>query len=223
MTTMILRRPSLLLPVAGAFVAGAALALAVAAAPRPQSDAKAPAQEGAAPTFTKEDMERAMAQMKTMVSPGPHHKELARFLGTWKTTTRFVMGGTKTPGEAGTATVSWLMDGRWLKFDLGGSMMKRPYTGFVLMGYDNFKRSFVSTSVTSIDTAMVRLEGDMDPSGKALLMYGTLDEYTTGEHDKMVKYVYRFESPDRMVLEVHDLPIGETNTQVVEVVFERAS
>lgn len=205
---------SFLLPSAGAFVAGATLALAVAASPR--------GQEGAAPPFTKEDMEKAMAQMPKMITPGPHHKELERFLGSWKTTTSFVMGGNKTPGEAGTANVAWLMDGRWLKLELAGVMMKRPYTGFVLMGYDNFKRSFVSTSVTSIDTAMVRLEGDMDPSGKSLMMYGTLDEYTTGEHDKMVKYVYRFESADRMVLEIHDLPIGEANTQVVEVVFERA-
>jgi hypothetical protein len=210
---------SSLLAIAGAFVAGATLALTVAASPRAQDAAG----QGAAPPFTKEDMEKAMAQMSKMIAPGPHHKELERFLGSWKTTTRFVMGGNKTPGESGTATVSWLMDGRWLKFDLTGAMMKRPYTGFVMMGYDNFKRSFVSTSVTSIDTAMVRLEGDMDPSGKSLLMYGTLDEYTTGEHDKMVKYVYRFESADRMVLEVHDLPIGESNTQVVEVVFERAS
>ena len=204
------------LPIVGAFVAGAAISLAIAASPGQEATG-----EGAAPPFTKEDMDKAMAQMQKVIAPGPHHKELERFLGSWKTTTSFVMGGTKTPGEPGTANITWLMDGRWLRIDLAGSMMKRSYAGFVLMGYDNFKRSFVSTSVTSIDTAMVRLEGDMDPSGKSLILYGTLDEYTTGEHDKMVKYVYRFESEDRMVLEVHDLPIGEKNTQVVEVTFER--
>jgi len=79
----------------------------------------------------------------------------------------------------------------------------------------------VQTSVTDFDTAMNRMEGDMDPSGKSLLLYGTLDEYLTGEHDKMVKYVYRFDSADRITLEVHDLPIGEHNTKVVEWIFER--
>ena len=31
----------------------------------------------------------------------------------------------------------------------------------------------------------------------------------------------RFESPDRFVMEIHDLPIGEKNTKVVEIVYKR--
>jgi hypothetical protein len=61
----------------------------------------------------------------------------------------------------------------------------------------------------------------MDPSGNALLSYGTIDEYLTGEHDKMVKYVWRFPSKDKMVLEIHDLPIGENNTKVLEFAYTR--
>ena len=37
----------------------------------------------------------------------------------------------------------------------------------------------------------------------------------------MVKYVYRFVSSTEMVLEIHDLPIGLENTQVVEIKFEK--
>ena len=55
-----------------------------------------------------------------------------------------------------------------------------------------------------MDTAMVHSEGDMDQTGKTLLTYGTLDEYLTGEHDKMVKYIWRFQSPTRIVFEVND-------------------
>ena len=54
------------------------------------------------------------------------------------------------------------------------------------------------------------------------LTSATLDEYLTGEHDKMVKYVWRFSSKDKMVLEVHDLPIGENNTKVLEISYARA-
>ncbi len=213
MPRMSLVRPSLAL-MFSTFVAGGAVALGVAAA--------LPAQDAAKPAGpTQEEMAKAMAAAAKFTKPSAAHKELNRFLGTWTTTTSFVMAGRKLPGEKGTSTISWLMPDRWLKIELGGAMMGRNYTGLVIMGYDNFKMSYVSTSVTSIDTAMVRLEGDMDPSGKVMILYGTLDEYTTGEHDKMVKYVYRFESEDRIRLEVHDLPIGENNTQVVEVLFER--
>ncbi len=53
------------------------------------------------------------------------------------------------------------------------------------------------------------------------MSYGTIDEYLTGEHDKMVKTVWRFISDDKMVLEIHDLPIGENNTKVVEITYTR--
>ena len=61
----------------------------------------------------------------------------------------------------------------------------------------------------------------MTQSKDALVTYGTIDEYLTGEHDKMVKYVWRFRGDDAMTFEVHDLPIGESNTKVVEVTFKR--
>ena len=86
-----------------------------------------------------------------------------------------------------------------------------------------YKQSYVATAVDTMDTAMRRAEGDLDPSGKALLMYGTIDEYLTGEHDKMVKLVWRFLSDDELVLEIHDLPIGEKNTKVVETRYRRRS
>jgi hypothetical protein len=37
----------------------------------------------------------------------------------------------------------------------------------------------------------------------------------------MVKYAWRFVSNDEMHLEVHDFPIGETNTMVVKIVYKR--
>jgi hypothetical protein len=39
----------------------------------------------------------------------------------------------------------------------------------------------------------------------------------------MVKYLWRFTNDNRIVLEVHDLPIGERNTQVIEVAFDRVA
>jgi hypothetical protein len=167
------------------------------------------------------DMKAAMEKAKRFTQPAEAHKILDRFLGKWTTETRFFMGAKPTPPEKGTAEFSWLMKGRWLKSEFSGSMMGLPMQGVMLMGYDNFKQSYVITNVSSLDTAMTHAEGDMDPGGKALIAYGTLDEYLTGEHDKMVRYVWRFASPERLVFEVHDLPIGEANTKVVEVVFNK--
>ncbi len=167
------------------------------------------------------DMAEMMKKARVYIQPGPAHKVLDRFLGSWDTEMRFTMPGLPPKPEKGTSTCSWLMEGRWVKCDATGTMMGKPLQTFVVLGYDNFKMSYRVMSVSSMDTAMFVSEGDMDPNGKVLITYGTLDEYLTGEHDKMVKYVWRFHSDDRIVLEVHDFPIGETNTKVLEFVYTR--
>ncbi|HNO77563.1 MAG TPA: DUF1579 family protein [Phycisphaerae bacterium] len=182
------------------------------------------ADEGEQPTATPppSDMAAMMAKAKKYTEPGPNHKVLERFLGKWNTETRLAMGPNGTP-EKGVAEFSWLMENRWLKSDYKNSMMGMPYDGFMLMGYDNFKQSFVMTMVNSLDTMMTHAEGDMDQTGKAMILYGPMDEYLTGENDKMVKYIWRFESDSKFKLEVHDLHIGEENTMVVEITFNKAS
>ncbi len=183
----------------------------------PQDPQKNPQDKGEAAA-----MAQMMQQAAKFTKPGKHHKELERFVGTWTTQTQLFMGGQATPATKGEAEFSWLMPGRWLKGSWKGEFpMMGPMEGFLLLGYDNFKQSFLFTQVTSMDTAMLHTEGDMDPSGNALLMYGTIDEYLTGEHDKMVKGIYRFPSADAMSLEVHDLPIGEANTKVFEILYTR--
>jgi hypothetical protein len=167
------------------------------------------------------DIGAELEKAKRWTAPGANHKELERFLGQWDTETRLMLPTGPTAPEKGTATYSWLMEGRWVKGESSGSMMGFPIRTFGILGYDNFKMSYVTANVNSFDTTLTTSEGDMDPSGKAILAYGTLDEYLTGEHDKMVKYVWRFLSADEMVLEVHDLPIGEKNTQVIEIRFKR--
>ena len=180
-----------------------------------------PADSTARQQPTQSEMAAAMAKAKRFTQPGDPHKLLERFVGKWNTETRMFGMGKPTPPEKGTAEFSWLMPGRWLKSESRGTMMGLPAETFMIIGYDNFKQSYVSTHISSLDTAMTHAEGDMDPSGKALISYGTLDEYLTGEHDKMVKYVWRFQSPAQMVLEVHDLPIGENNAKVVEITFRK--
>lgn len=175
------------------------------------------------PQDAKEDMGAMMAKAKVFMQPGKAHKALERFLGKWDTETRMFMSGQTMPPTKGTAEFSWLMDGRWLKGERTATFMGQTMQTFSIMGYDNFKKSYVSSQVSTFDTAMIHYEGDMDPGDKALISYGTLDEYLTGEVGKMVKTVWRFPSPDKMILEVHDLPIGEQNTKVFEVTFTKKS
>lgn len=173
------------------------------------------------PVQSQEDMAAMMAKARQFTAVGENHKHLTRFLGEWRTETRMFMGDKPGAPEMGKASFRWKLEGRWLESEWAGNMMGRPVRGAMWIGHDNFKMSYVMTTVNDVDTAMNHAEGDLTQDGKSLLMYGTLDEYLTGEHDKMVKYAWRFLSEDRLVLEVHDLPIGETNTKVVEITYNR--
>ena len=172
-----------------------------------------------------QDLSKMMEKMKRFTTPGPEHEALARFIGTWDAQATMTMHGQNVPFAKGTAAFSWLIEGRWLsgkmEAKMSGAMGNAPMQSHLTMGYDRFKRSYVTAQVQSLDTALLTSEGDMDPSGKALVTYGTLDEYLTGEHDKMVKYIWRFESEDKIVLEVHDLPIGLRGTKVFETIYTR--
>ncbi|MFN7975141.1 MAG: DUF1579 family protein [Acidobacteriota bacterium] len=169
----------------------------------------------------KVDMAEMMKRAERFTKPGPEHKLLERFLGEWETEMKVMAPGAPPAGEKGVATGRWLIEGRWVAIEGKGTMMGMPSKFFYLIGYDNFKMSYVTAGVSSIDTAMAHSEGDVDPATGALLSYGTIDEYLTGENDKMVKYVWRFPDPTTLEFEVHDLPIGESNTEVVHFTYHR--
>ncbi len=163
-----------------------------------------------------------MAKMAKYTRPGEKHEVLKRFLGAWDTEIRFTMGGPMSPPAKGRSECTWLHEGRWIQSKWTSPMMGMTIEGTSLMGYDLFKQSFVSTTVTTMDTAMNHNEGDLNQAGDVLLLYGTIDEYLDGQHDKMSKTVYRFLSEDEIVMEVHDFTIGEENTMVVQVTYKRA-
>jgi len=96
-----------------------------------------------------------------------------------------------------------------------------PSKGTGFLGYDNFKKKFVGASITSVSTVLLTYEGGLDKTGTELMMWGPMDEPMTGEHDKPVRYDWKFDGKDKFSIEVHDLMIGGDKTKVVQVDFER--
>jgi hypothetical protein len=189
-----------------------------------QSDKKQTGEPHATPSDEQRvSMEEGMKRWKEACATNDHHKDLAQAIGKWDTETRvWVQGPDAEPrSEKGTAEFKWLVEGRWLMQETQGPFMNTPRKGFGITGYDSYKKKYVSSWVDSITTTLITYEGNFDQTGKVMLSFGLLDEPITGEHDKCVKYVWRFLDPDKMVFEVHDLPIGETNTKVFEIVYTR--
>ena len=165
------------------------------------------------------DMNRRMMESMT---PNRFHKKLERLLGEWDVEMRMWMNPGGPPmASKGTASWSWMFEGRWIQGSTDVPMMGMKMQLRTILGYDNFKKKYVSCSVNSMETAMRHAEGNFGKDDSALYTYGFVDEYMTGEHDKTSAFVYRFEGPDSFTIEVHDLSIGIQDAKVMEFAYTR--
>jgi hypothetical protein len=167
-------------------------------------------------------MKEIQARMKAVATPGPRHADLAGFIGTWDVDIAMVMPGAPGQRSKGTAEYSWIIQDRWLGQRIKAQMMGAPYESFSIIGYDNYAKNHVVVSVTSMDTSMVTARGlVVDPSHRVTALYGTLDEYATGELHKPFKAVTRKVDADHHQMEVWDLGIGDAGAKVLEYTFVR--
>ena len=169
---------------------------------------------------TDEAMMKGMQRWEECVTPGAMHKQLERFLGTW-TTEAHATGLSGPEGEKGTSEWAWLFEGRFIQQTWKADVMGVPSGGQVTIGYDNFKRKFVTSDVNTFQTALLTSEGNFDAGGDTLITYGFTDSPITGECDRLAKYVWRFEGPDKFTFELHDPSAGE-QSKVLDVVYTRS-
>ena len=175
-------------------------------------------------TPSSEEMAKMFQRMQECATPSKYHERLEVFLGEWDVEMKVWMGGTAggPPMESKGASVSrWLLDGRWLMTETNAPIMGMPMEMVSILGYDNFKKKYIAVSVDTMTTAAVLASGPLDPGGKVILLYGEIDEPGLEEVGKPVKSVIRILDDDHYVMEIHDLALGEKNTQVLEFAYTR--
>ena len=200
----------------GAVCAAALLLLPLSGRSQEKAKTEPPAIQGA-------DMEAMMKKWMEAATPGEAHKKLNDMVGKWKTTSRVWMNGLDAPPTEtqGSSEVKWVLDGRFLQQEAKGEMMGRPYNGVGFTGYDNMNKKYVTLWIDNTNTAMFIADGTMDQAGKVLTTVGKMDEPATGEHDKSAMYIYRMETRDRHIMEIHDLSLPQGKTKVMEMVYTR--
>jgi len=162
--------------------------------------------------------QQMMELWKKWSTTDEHHKELAWFVGTWDTESR---GMGQAPAK-GAAEFKWIIEGRWLSEEMHGTLMGMPFHGFGVMGFDRFKKKWVTTWVANMDTAMLRFEGVVvDPTGKVRVLWCPMDEPLTGEHDKPAKMVYRKIDEDTFAFELWDMAMGPEGGKVLDITYKR--
>ena len=94
------------------------------------ADEKSKSAKPAAGQMDEKAMMEAMAKYST---PGPEHKALEQFVGTWDANVKMWMAPGAPPQEStGTAENKMALGGRFLEQHYEGTFMNQPFTG---MGY----------------------------------------------------------------------------------------
>lgn len=172
------------------------------------------------PTMSPEAAAAQEAWMKA-ATPGPHHKVLEQFAGTWAYASRAWMAPGAPPQESsGTSTNVMLYGGRYLRQEVDGEMMGEPFHGMGLVGYDNVKEKYVSAWIDNMGTSVMPGEGTWDGATKTLTIFDDYLDPVSGKAKKM-RMVLHVEGPDRHVSQFYDTAPDGTEVRVMEIAYTR--
>jgi len=152
-----------------------------------------------------------------LAEPGGHHDYLNNFVGDWITESSVY----EMEPTLGTASNILILGDRFLEGNYSGTIMGASYDGKMTLGYDKYKRKYVVTFIDSLSTSIKYAEGVIDKSKRTLSLWGSMDEWMTGEHDKTVLYRFTIQSESQFTMEIHDLSVYPDETKVFKIVYKR--
>ncbi len=171
-----------------------------------------------APKMTA-DQQAMMEKMAKAATPGAPHQMMQKWAGDWECKVKFQMDP-KQPWQesSSTATVTSLMDGRYVQEVSTGNMMGMPFNGMGIYGYDNVIGKYVSTWIDNMGTGIMKSEGTADASGKVITWSASMSDPITGKvtKERMVTTVV---DDDHHTFEMYGVPPGqkkEMKTMVIE-------
>ena len=151
--------------IGAAGIAVLATSLAIADAAKETTAAEQP-EMTRPPGWTLDDMKACMAAG----TAGKMHEWLAKDVGDWTGKSTMFMGPDGPPMTSEcTATVTSLMDGRYIKVEMKGDMPGMgPYQGGGIYGFDNVSKKFVSSWIDNHSTGIMQGQGELSDDGKVL-------------------------------------------------------
>jgi hypothetical protein len=131
------------------------------------------------------NMAEMMAKFMELATPGENHKRLDPLVGEFKGKAKvWMMPGAPPQESEGVTKNAWIMGKRWLKSDFSGQMMGQPFTGMHLLGYDNYKKKYVSVWLDEMSTGLMLSEGTADEAGKVITQHCEYDDPMTNKKQK---------------------------------------
>jgi Protein of unknown function (DUF1579) len=195
-----------------AIAAAAGFALAAGPAAQPPKDTKQPDKPAGQPTPPPGMSEADMKACIDAATPGPMHDHLARYVGVWNCKTSMWMARDTEPMSGdGTVTITPLLDGRFIKWEISGDCPGMgPFNGVAINGYDNVSQKFQSTCINNHGTGIASGTGDLSADGKTLTWSYTVN-CPVNKKPMTMRQVERLTGNDSLIITMYgpDLKTGD--------------
>jgi hypothetical protein len=169
--------------------------------------------------MTPEQQAEMEAYMKAG-TPGTPHQTLASTAGTYdmKVKSWHEPGGPAME-DSGTATRKMTLDGRVLVEEVKSQMHGQPYTGHLMMGYDNVTGKYWSTWTASTSTGVMVSEGSCDAQ-KVCTMTGTWND-PIKKGPMKARMTTRWTSPTTQVFEMYAPGKDGKEMKMMEILYTK--
>jgi len=173
------------------------------------------AQESTPPKF-----EEVMAAMTRAGTPGPQHKALEPFIGTFDAkVTMWMDPGTPPMESTGTMVNSWVYDGRYLEHKFEGDMGGEKFAGTGLWGFDVAAGKYIGFWYDSMSTGLSNSTGTASADGKKFTMTSVMTDPMTGKPTTGDE-VITLEGTDKHKMEMYE-DRGGKKVKTMEIVYTR--
>ena len=172
---------------------------------------------------SSDEQEKMIKLWKKYATPGEKHKFLDYFVGQWES----IQNIWSEPGGESLLrhqeiSVESLFGGRFTKahIKIKEKIMDMSVEGFVITGYDNYKKQFHSVTFTNAGTDLHFMSGTLDKTGKVRTDTGYEDDFMTGKKIK-VKGITTLIDNDKYKYEYYQSDTKGNEFKLMEIIYTR--
>lgn len=175
--------------------------------------------------YCSEAQSDSAAMMKAwmeFMTPGEHHKMLAKGTGTWnEDITMWMAPGAPPTKSTAVAVNKMILNGLYQQSTHTGNFDGMPFEGISTIGYDNGKKKFVSSWVDNMGSGIMNMEGTWDAASKTITMKGWQTDPMTGKGME-VKETMRIVDDNTHIMEMYEVKDGKER-KTMEIKLTRKS
>ncbi|REJ88008.1 MAG: DUF1579 domain-containing protein [Planctomycetota bacterium] len=141
----------------------------------------------------------ANAQLPDFPAPSEEHKWLEQFAGEWVTVSKTAEFGDQPSMEHKGAMTSEMLGGFWAVNRFQGNTGGIEFKALQTIGYDAARKKYVGTWIDSMLDQLWNYEGELDESGKTLVLTAEGPNFFDGGKLTEFRDSYEFKSADLII------------------------